>query len=191
MQVIIKKNLSRISRKWLKCCEKLNTVNIIFLPSIKDIEQFEKDNPDEISFTIFKHGGFHKIKEDDNDDDNNKEGIVIEDVRISPYALKRKDLVELMIIKDKQKVHFTTIKSIPRLFRGSKHDTGLYYCKKRYCSFQSEEKLENIHIPLSTNTKNVLTIMPEKNKNDIVKCRDYHMQAVETFMIIADFETYK
>ena len=46
---------------------------------------------------------FHKIKEDDNDDDNTKEEIVIKDVRVSPHALKRKHLVELLIIKDKIK----------------------------------------------------------------------------------------
>ena len=32
--------------------------------------------------------------------------------------------------------------------------------------------------------------MPEKNKIDIVKFRDYHMQAMQAFMIIADFERY-
>ena len=82
------KNLERISKKLLKCCEQLNIDNINFPPSIKDIEQFEKDNPD-ISITIFEYGGFHKIKEDDNDDDNTKEGIVIKDVRASPHALKK------------------------------------------------------------------------------------------------------
>ena len=32
--------------------------------------------------------------------------------------------------------------------------------------------------------------MTEKNKNDIIKFRDYHMQAMQQFIIIADFETY-
>ena len=32
--------------------------------------------------------------------------------------------------------------------------------------------------------------MPEKNKNDTVKFRDYHMQKMQPFMIITDFETY-
>ena len=32
--------------------------------------------------------------------------------------------------------------------------------------------------------------MPEKNKNDIVKFKDFHMQTMQPFMIIADFETY-
>ena len=166
-------NLERISKKLLKCCEQLNIDNINFPPSIKDIEQFEKNNPD-ISITIFEYSVFHKIKENDNGDDNTKEGIVIKDVRVSPHALKRKHLVELLIIKDKikgidtneiiEKTHFTTIKSISRLFRGSKYDKRLYYCKKCYCSFQSEERLENIHIPLCTDVENVLTIMPEKKK---------------------------
>ena len=116
------KNLERISKKLLKCCEQLNTDNINFPPTIQDIEQFEKDNLD-ISITIFEYGGFHKIKEDDNDDENTKEGIVIKDVRVSPYALKRKHLDDLLIIKDKEKRHFTTLKSISKLLRGSKHDS--------------------------------------------------------------------
>ena len=65
----------------------------------------------------------------------------------------------------------------------------MYYCKKCYCSFKSEEKLNNKHIPLWTNVENVLTIMPEKNKNETIKFRDYHMQKIQPFMIIADFET--
>ena len=41
-----------------------------------------------------------------------KEEIKINDVRVSPYALKRKRLVELLIINDKIKgiSHFTVIK---------------------------------------------------------------------------------
>ena len=96
------KNLERTSKKLLKCCEQLNIDNINFPPSIKDIEQFEKDNPD-ISITIFEYSVFHKIKEDDNDDDNTKEEIVIKYVRVSLHALKRKHLVKLLMIKDKIK----------------------------------------------------------------------------------------
>ena len=62
---IDKTNPSRISKKLLKCCERLNIDNINFPPAIKNIEQFEKDNPD-ISVTIVEYRGFHKIKEDDN-----------------------------------------------------------------------------------------------------------------------------
>ena len=113
-------------------------------PTIRDIEQFEKDNPG-ISITIFEYGGFHKIKEDDNNNENTKEGIVIKDVRVSPYALKRKHLVELLIIKDKETAHFTTMKSVSRLLHGSKYDKRLHYCKNCYCSFMSEEKLNSKH----------------------------------------------
>ena len=77
----------------------MNIDNINFLPSIKDVEQFEKNNTD-ISITIFEYRGFHKIKEDDNDNENTKEWIVIKDVRVSTYALKRKHLVELLIAKE-------------------------------------------------------------------------------------------
>ena len=141
--------------------------------------------------------GFHKIKEDEN---NTKEGIRIKDVRVSPYALKRKHLVELLIIKENiededtneiiEKSHFTTIKNLSSLFWGSKYDKGLYYCKKCYCLFKPKEKLEKVHIPLCTDNENVLTIMPEKDKNDIIKFKDFHMQTMQPFMIIADLETY-
>ena len=53
-------------------------------------------------------------------------------------------------------------KNLGRLFRGSKYDKGLYYCKKCYFSFKSKEKLEKIHIPLCTDNKNVLTITSKK-----------------------------
>ena len=62
------KNPSRVSKKSLTCCDRLNIDNINFPPTIKNIEQFEKDNLD-IPITIFEYGGFHKIKEDDNNDD--------------------------------------------------------------------------------------------------------------------------
>ena len=55
------KNPDRITKKLLRCCERLNIDNISFPPSIKDIEQFEKDNPG-ISITIFEYGGFYKTR---------------------------------------------------------------------------------------------------------------------------------
>ena len=102
---------------------------IEFPPKIKDIEQFEKDNPN-ISITIFEYDVFVKIK-DDKDEDNTKEEIKINDVRVSPYALKRKHLVELLIIKDKINgiSHYTTIKNLSRLFRNCKYDEGLHIAK--------------------------------------------------------------
>ena len=58
---------------------------------------------------------------------------------MSSHPLKRKHLVELLIIKYQikdidtneiiEKTHLTTIKSISRLFRGSKYDKGLHYWK--------------------------------------------------------------
>ena len=110
------KNLERISKKILKRCEQLNIDNINFPPTIQDIEQFEKDNID-ISITIFEYGGFHKIKEDDNDDENTKEGMLIKDVRVSPYALKRKHLVELLIIKDEKNTFYNNKKHIKIITR--------------------------------------------------------------------------
>ena len=62
---IDKKHPSRVSTNLLKCCEWLNIDNNSFPPTIRDIEQSEKNNPD-VSIPIFEYGGFHKIKEADN-----------------------------------------------------------------------------------------------------------------------------
>ena len=177
---IDKKYANRISKNLLKCCERLNIDNIEFPPKIKDIEQFGKSNPD-ISITIFEYDGFQKIKEDE---DNTKEGIKTNDFRVSLCTLKRKhDKIE--VIK-----HFTTIKNLPGLFRGSKYDKELHYCNKSYSSFKSKEKLEKIHIPLCLDNDNVLRIMPDRGINNIIKFKDFHMQIIQPFMIIDDFETY-
>ena len=65
----------------------------------------------------------------------------IKNVRVSPYALKRKHLVELLIIKEKNEDQdMNEIVEKSRLFQESKYDKGLYYCKKCYCSFKSKEK---------------------------------------------------
>ena len=45
-------------------------------------------------------------------------------------------------------------------------------------------------MPLCIDNENVLTIMPEKDKNNIVKFKDFHMQTTQPFMIITNFETY-
>ena len=45
-------------------------------------------------------------------------------------------------------------------------------------------------MPLCIDNENVLTIMPEKDKNNIVKFKDFHMQTAQPFMIITDFEAY-
>ena len=51
-------------------CKLLNIDNINFPPTIKHIQQFEKDNQT-ISITIFEFGGTKKIDDDDDNDDNN------------------------------------------------------------------------------------------------------------------------
>ena len=56
---IDKKHPTRISKNLLKFWERLNIDNKEFPPKIKDIEQFEKDNPD-IPITLFKYDHFIK-----------------------------------------------------------------------------------------------------------------------------------
>ena len=113
--------------------------------------------------------------------------------------MKRDHLAELLIIKGGLKVedtgtivgreHYTAITSISALFRKSKLDTGLHYCRKCYCSYEDKEYLEKAHYPLCMHGKNVLARIPERGKN-VHKFRDFCMQVLEPLIIIADFETY-
>ena len=66
----------------------------------------------------------------------------------------------------------------------------MYYCKKCYCSFRTPEILNNKHMLLFTDIEKALTIMPKKDKNDVVKFKDNYMELLQPFMIISDFETY-
>ena len=51
---------SRVTtKKFKECTNRLNIDNVRCLPTIEDIEQFEKDNPD-IAVTIFEYDGFHE-----------------------------------------------------------------------------------------------------------------------------------
>ena len=79
----------------------------------------------------------------------------------------------MLIINDKIKdiSHYTVISNLSWLFRGSKYDKGLHYSKKVIVLLN----LEKIHTPLCVDNENVLTIMPERVINSIVKFKDYHM----------------
>ena len=63
--ILTKKHPSRVSLQLRKCCERLSIDSNSFPPTIRDIEEFEKNNRD-VFITIFEYDGFHKIKEADN-----------------------------------------------------------------------------------------------------------------------------
>ena len=67
-----KKNPGRINKKLPNYCKLLNFDNINFPPTIKHIQQFEKDNPT-ISIAIFEFGWIKKIDDDNNDDDDDND----------------------------------------------------------------------------------------------------------------------
>ena len=61
------------------------------------------------------------------------------DVRVSPYPLKRNHLVELLIIKDNEKKHFTVIKSISGLYT-DKNLIKVYTIEKKAIVLLSQKK---------------------------------------------------
>ena len=102
--------------------------------------------------------------EDINDNKTNKKRkcIQLSDVRISPFDGKRKYSLNFLIIRDGDNEHYLAIRSISRLFHGSKYDKGVYYCEKCYCSFRSIKELNEKYIPLCSDEEKSLKIMPKK-----------------------------
>ena len=71
-------------------------------------------------------------KNEDNNNNNKtkkKKKMCTIDVRISPYAGQRKYSVNILIIRDGDNEHYLNIRSISRLFHGSKYDKGMITVK--------------------------------------------------------------
>ena len=171
-----------------------------------DVDSYININDKNIDSCIDIRDGYDSDYDEKHDDNNNttndsnttndkkskktRKCIQISDVRISPFAMQRKYLVELLIIRDGEKEHYLSIRNISRLLHGSNYDRGMYCFKKCYCSFRTPEILNKKHISLWTDNEKALKIMPKRGKNDIVKFKDHCMKLLQPFMIIADFETY-
>ena len=168
-----------------------------------DLDSYININDKNIDSCIDIRDGYDSDYDEKHDDNNNttndsnttndkkskitRKCIQISDVRISPFAMQRKYLVELLIIRDGEKEHYLSIRNISRLLHGSNYDRGMYYFKKCYCSFRTPEILNKKHISLWTDNEKALKIMPKRGKNDIVKFKDHCMKLLQPFMIIADF----
>ena len=109
-----------------------------------------------MSITIFEYNGFKTVKEEEINFSNDlnccidvrdatlemklmrilillhlkvKMKMCTIDVRISPYAGQRKYSVNILIIRDGDNEHYLNIRSISRLFHGSKYDKGMITVK--------------------------------------------------------------
>ena len=148
----------------------LNFKQIKFPLQVKDITKFENQNPNLPGINVFSVN------------DNNK---------VYPLRTNQKDCkksLDLFLLTDGEKQHYTLIKNLTRLVRSqitSHRSSKIYICKKCLTHNTKEDLLEK-HIAYCSNN---IVKMPTK-KNSILKFKHHFKKLPLPFIIYADFECF-
>ena len=168
----VQKNGERISD--LKKYENdLNFKQIRFPVQVKDTTKFENQNPYLPGINVFSV------------DDNNK----VYPLRTNQKNCKKS--LDLFILTDGEKQHYSLIKNFSRLIRSqitSHRSSKIYICKKCLTHYTKEDLLEN-HITYCGNNETAVVKMPTK-KNSILKFKHHFKKLPLPFIIYADFECF-
>ena len=159
----IKCNPERIS-KLRKFESMYDWSDLSFPTSLKDISKFEFRN----SLTI------------------NILGLEGRDIYLCRKGTPGHKLVNLLLVCDGDKWHYTAVKSLSRLLRSSnsKHKAKQHFCMNCLQGF-NEEKTRDDHYVYCLNNETVRVEMP---KDPILKFSDCQGQLNALFVIYADFE---
>ena len=145
---------------------KLNFTGIEFPVSLKDIDKFEKNNP-EIKVNVFRYEkSVHMLRLD----------------KIDPQ-----NAIDLLLITKKEKQHYCWIKNFSRLLSAqvSKHNGAVYFCKRCLNKFASPEKL-NEHIEICK--ENSACIIEVPKQGETIEFKNLKKSMRVPFLIYADFE---
>ena len=106
----------------------LNFTSIEFPFLLKDIDKFEKNNP-EIRVNVF---GYDKR---------------VHILRINKIGAQ--NAIDLLLITNEEKQHYCWIKNFSRLLRSqaTRHHGAIYFCKRCLDHFSTPERLNN-HLPI-------------------------------------------
>ena len=149
----------------------LNTKGITFPMKVKDINKFEKLNPNLPGINVFSNDGY----------------------TIYPLKMAEKDCkktIDLFLYEEDGKFHYSLIKNFSRLVRSqitSRTYEPLQICKRCLCYFTKPELLDK-HIKYCSSNKSAFVKMPEKNKT--LHFTNYDKQLPIPFVIYADFECF-
>ena len=148
--------------------ERLNWSGLKFPVDLNQIKIFEKNNPS-ISINAF---GYERT---------------IYPLRIS--KTKRKKIIDLLLISDREKRHYCLIKSLSRLLSSqvSSHKESKYFCRRCLNHFPNEKKLK-IHEEYCSNNETIKIEMPEKES--FVSFRHHNRSIKVPFVVYADFEAF-
>ena len=125
----------------------LNTQGIKFPMKVKDINKFEKLNPNLPGINVFSNDGMN----------------------IYPLREVKKDCkntIDLFLYEEDGKFHYSLIKNFSRLVRSqitSRTNEPIHICKRCFCHFTRPELLDK-HIKYCSSNKTAFIKMPEKTK---------------------------
>ena len=167
-----KHNDSRI--KDLKKYEfSLNTKGITFPMNVVDINKFEKLNPHLPGINVFYLDEKDRI-------------IPLREIKKKDY----KNTIDLLLIQDDGKSHYTLIKDFHRLVRNEitkSHNGRLFICKRCFNHFTKEELLDK-HIEYCSN--NLAAVVKMRKPNTYLYFKNYYKQLPIPFVVYADFECF-
>ena len=170
------KNAERIDKDLKSKEHTLNMEGIDYPVSLKDINRFEKQNP-EISISVL---GYSKDER-------------IYPLRISKFTKakkedERKHNIVLLLIKKGDNSHYCLIKNLSALLASqvNKHKSKLYFCLNCLNGYDEEEKL-NKHKEYCNETESIKVNMPAPET--YIKFKNFLYSERAPFAIYADFES--
>ena len=140
---------------------------------VVDINKFEKINPHLPGINVFYLDEKDRI-------------LPLREIKKKDY----KNTIDLFLIQDDEKSHYTLIKDFHRLVRNEitkSHNGRLFICKRCFNHFTKEELLDK-HIEYCSNNSAALVKMPKPNT--FLFFKNYYKQLPIPFVVYADFECF-
>ena len=170
------KHPSRIDKDLKSKENTLNMEGIEYPVSLKDINRFEKQNP-EISISVL---GYSKDER-------------IYPLRISEFTKKKKEderkhNIVLLLIKNRDNSHYCYVKNLSALLSSqvNNHKSKLYFCLNCLSGYDDPEKLEK-HKEYCSEEESIKINMPKPDT--YIKFKNYLYSERAPFAIYADFES--
>ena len=167
----VRNNSERVDRTLKSKLETLNTTDIEYPVSLKDINKFECLNSN-ISITVFRYNENDKVFP----------------LKVSKNK-NRLYKINLLLIENRGVSHYCLIKDISKLVSSqvSKHKGKTFICDNCLNSFQKEESLTK-HKEYCDTNECIKIVMPKKEKS-ILKFKNYCHSEKVPFIIYADTES--
>ena len=153
----------------------LNMNGINYPVDLKDIDRFERLNPD-ISITIFGYNNYDNVYP-----------LKIKKTKKGKKTKERKHNIKLLLINSGDNSHYCLVKNLSALLTSqtNKHKGKAIYCTNCFNFYYDPEKLE-IHKQYCDEKDTIKIIMPPPESH--LKFNNFHYSEKAPFAIYADFE---